>query len=105
LSIAGTTIVVRPQSGKDRGGTTAGGEAEVDDVSVLHDVFLAFQPDLAVIAAGGHRPARHQRVVAHYLGADDAAGDVAVDLAGSELRLNPARDRPGAAFVFANGEE
>ena len=47
-----------------------------------------------------------KRVVADDLGADEAARDVAVDLAGGvELRWRAAADRPGAAFVLADGEE
>src|SRR5207244_2121427 len=80
-------------------------EAEVDDVAILHDVVLALEADLAVIAARGHRSARHQRIVADDFGADEAARDVAVDFACGELRGRPARDRPGAAFVLADREE
>ena len=80
-------------------------EAEVDDVAVLHDVFLALEPHLAVVAARGHRSARDQRVVADDLRADEPARDVAVDLAGRELRRRAARDRPRAALVFADREE
>ena len=36
------------------------GVAEVDDVAVRDDVFLALEPHLAVIAAGRQRPARDQ---------------------------------------------
>src|SRR5258708_10715091 len=85
--------------------TTSRREAEVDDVAVLHDVFLAFEADFAVVAAGGHRTARDERIVADDFGADEAARDVAVDLAGGELRRRPARNRPRAAFVLADGEE
>jgi hypothetical protein len=37
--------------------------AEVDDIAVLHDVVLAFETDLAVLAADVHRAARDERVV------------------------------------------
>src|SRR5437773_124861 len=81
------------------------GEPEIDDVAVLHDVFLALEPHLAVVAAGGHRAARNERIVADDLRPDEAPRDVAVNLARGELRGRLARDRPGAAFVFADGEE
>ena len=55
--------------------------AEVDHVAVEDDVLLAFEPQLAVVAAGGERAAREQVLVAHDLGADEAALDVGVDLA------------------------
>src|SRR6185503_14542881 len=82
-----------------------GGEPEVDDVAILHDVLLALEPHLAVFLARVHRAARHQVIVADNLGADEAALYVAVDFAGGELRRSVARDRPGAAFVFAGGQE
>ena len=50
-------------------------------------------------------PRAIERVVADDLGADEAARDVAVDLAGRELGRRAARNRPGAALVFADGEE
>src|SRR5581483_562278 len=80
-------------------------EAEVDDVAVFDDVVLAFEAHLAVIAAGGHRAARDQMVVADDFGADESPLDVAVDLAGGELRRRVTRNRPGAALVLADGEE
>src|SRR5438093_163905 len=39
------------------------GKAEVDNVAVLHDVVLAFEPDLTAIAARGHRAARDKESV------------------------------------------
>ena len=42
---------------------------------------------------------------ADHLRADEAARDVAVDLARGQLRRRAARDRPGAALVLAGGEE
>ncbi len=44
-------------------------------------------------------------LVADDLGADEPALNVAVNLARRELRRRRARNRPGAAFVFADGEE
>src|SRR5713226_4422609 len=82
-----------------------GGESEVDDVAVLDRVLLAFETDLTVIAAGGHRAAGNQMVVGDDLRADEPARDVAVNLPGGELRLRVARNRPGTALVLADGEE
>src|SRR5262245_63811295 len=79
------------------------GEAEVDDVAVLNDVLLAFEPHFAVIAADGHRAARDQCVVADDFRTDEATGNVAVNLTGGHLRRRVAGDRPGAAFVLADG--
>src|ERR1051325_5102519 len=81
------------------------GEPEVDDVAVLHDVLLALEAHFAVLTARGHRAARDERIVADNLGPDEAAGDVAVNFSGGQLRRGLARDRPGAAFVLADGEK
>ena len=35
----------------------SGCEAEIDDIAVLDDVFLAFEADFAVLSARRHRPA------------------------------------------------
>src|SRR5262245_46542870 len=86
-------------------GGMSGGEAEVDHVSVLHDVLLAFEAHFAVVAAGRHRSAGDECIVCHDLGADEPAGDVAVNLAGGDLRLGPARNRPRAAFIVADGKK
>src|SRR3984957_16210550 len=80
-------------------------EAEVDDVAVLDDVFLAFEPDFTVVAAPPDRAAGDQRFVGHDLGPDEATRDVAVNLTRRQLRRCSARDRPGAALVFADREE
>src|ERR1700687_5860814 len=82
-----------------------GGEAEVDDVAVLHDVLLALEPDFAVIAADGHRAPADQRVVADDLSTDESPRDVGVDFAGREMRCGAPRDRPGAALILPDGEE
>src|SRR5205814_753854 len=78
------------------------GEPEIDDVAVTHDVVLAFEPHLAAVTARGHRAAGDQVVVAHHLGADEAARDVAVNLARRELGGRAARNRPRAALVLAD---
>src|SRR5262245_43447425 len=82
-----------------------GREAEIDDIAVSHDVFLALEPDLSVIAARCHRAACDEGVVADDLSANEAACDVAVDFAGGRLSGCTARDRPGAAFILADGEK
>src|SRR5438094_7513264 len=81
------------------------GEAEVDNVAVLHDVILAFEPDLTAIAARGHRAARDQRIVADHFRANEPPRDVAVNLAGGELCGRVPRNRPRAALVVADREE
>ena len=77
----------------------------VDHVAVGDEVLLAFEPQLAVIAAGGERAAREQPIARHDLGADEPALDVGVNRAGGFLRRRVARNRPRAAFVLADREE
>src|SRR5438552_8429532 len=78
---------------------------EVDDIAVVNDIFLAFEAELAVLAARGHGSSRDQVIVADDFRADESASDVAVNLAGGELCRRSARDRPGAAFVLADRKE
>src|SRR2546422_4331970 len=80
-------------------------EAEVDDVAVLDDVVLALEPQLPRLAALGLAPEAHELVVGDHLGADEAALDVAVDLARRLEGRRAAADRPGPALVLAGGEE
>ena len=46
---------------------------EVDDIAVLHDVFLPFEPQLAVFATRGKRAPCQQVLVAHHFGPDETA--------------------------------
>src|SRR3569832_2462182 len=67
-------------------------EAEVDHVTVLHDVVLAFQPPLAglfglLLAAAGD-----EVVIRDDLGADEAALEIGVDHAGG-LRCGGAEQK------------
>src|SRR5947208_16535080 len=80
-------------------------EPEVDDVAVPHDVLLALEAQLPRLAALRLAPVADELVERHHLGADEAALDVAVDLAGGLERRRAAADRPGAALVLARGEE
>src|SRR5215208_4673368 len=82
-----------------------GCKTEVDDISVLHDVFLAFQSHLAVVATRGHGAAPGQRIVGDDFGTDVSALNVAMDFASRRLRRRTTRDRPRAAFVFTHSKE
>ena len=79
--------------------------AEVDDVAVLDDVFLAFEPlevpGLGFLegAGGGHV------VVGGDLGADEALGQVGVDLAGGLDGAGAPLEVPAADLGLAGGEE
>src|SRR5215216_2446224 len=57
------------------------GKPEIDDIAVLNDIFLAFEPHLAVFAADGHRAASDERVIGDDLGANESTLNVAVNFA------------------------
>src|SRR5438552_5500368 len=78
---------------------------EVDDVAVLHDVLLALEAELPRLPALRLASVADELVEGDHLGADEAALDVAVDLAGGFEGRGAAADRPGAALVLARGEE
>src|SRR5258706_4478807 len=80
-------------------------EAEMDDVAVLHGIVLAFEAELARLAAFGVAAVADEVVVGHNFGADEAALDVAVDLSGGLARRRPLPDRPRLDLVFPGGEE
>jgi len=58
------------------------GKPEVDDVAVAHDVVLALEAELPRLAALRLAAQADEVLVRDHLGADEAALDVAVDLAG-----------------------
>src|SRR5262245_30978826 len=58
------------------------GVAKIYDVAVEDDVLLALEAEFRVVAAARDRSARQQVLVAAHFGADEAALDVGVDLAG-----------------------
>src|SRR5436309_13932013 len=77
----------------------------MDDVAVRDDVVLALEPEPTRLAAPGLAPQAHEVLVGDHLGADEAALDVAVDLARRLEGRRAAANRPGAALVLAGGEE
>src|SRR5580765_5739085 len=81
------------------------GKPEVDDVAVAHDVVLALEAELPRLAALRLAAQADEVLVRDHLGADEAALDVAVDLAGRLERRRAPADRPCAALVLARGEK
>ena len=75
------------------------------DVAVLHDVLLAFDADLARVAAGFFRTQRHVVVVFDHFGADESLLEIGVDDAGRLRGLHAADVGPCARLVGAGGEE
>ena len=80
-------------------------EEEFHDVAVLHDVFLALGTDEALFLAGRDRAVLDERFVRHDGGADEAALEIAVDLAGGLRRLGALLDRPCADLLGSCGQE
>src|SRR5207248_1929568 len=80
-------------------------EPEVHHVAVLHHVVLALDAHLARGLQGGLRAVLLEVVGPVDLGADEAALDVAVHLAGGLSRGGAAADGPRAALVGAGREE
>src|SRR5688572_1309059 len=83
-----------------RGGLCA--VEDFDDVAVLDAVGLAFGAEEAAFAGFGLGAAGDKVVVADDLGADELAGEVAVDGAGGVDGAAAGRDGPGAGFVGAD---
>src|SRR5499433_272515 len=81
-------------------------EAKVADLPVPHDVVLAFQPELALLAHRGHRAVGgDQLVVAHHLGTDEAARDVGMNGARGILGTGAPGDGPGPHLGLTHREE
>jgi hypothetical protein len=76
----------------------------VHHVAVDDDVLLALEAQLAGGLHGGLGLVLLDGLVGHDLGADEAALEVRVDLAGRAGRLGAAADGPGAHFLLAAGE-
>ena len=76
-------------------------EQEVDDVAVLHDIFLAFAADQALGLGGGHGAASLHVLKGDDFSPDEAALKVGVDLAGSLGRLSALLDGPCTALIGA----
>src|SRR5262245_31311003 len=78
-------------------------EPELDDVAVAHHVLLALDAHLAGGLGRGHRAGRHEVVVRHDLGLDEAALEVGVDDAGGLGGGRADRNHPGARLFGPSG--
>ena len=77
---------------------------ELDDVVVFHDVVFAFEANEAFFFEGGFRFVDEDVVAGVDFGADEAALDVGVDLAGGFLGGGSDFDAPRARFLRTDGE-
>src|SRR5579863_6228801 len=73
---------------------------DVKDIPVLHDVFLAFEPQRAPGARGSLRTGIEQRIPADGLGANKVVLQVGVNRARRLRSLGARRHRPRATLVF-----
>src|SRR5712691_1576369 len=80
-------------------------EEDMKDVPVGDEVGLAFLADPAAFLGGGFAARFQELIPADDFGADEAARQVRVDGAGGILGVGALTNGPGAAFVFASGEE
>src|SRR5262245_35905674 len=80
-------------------------ESEVNDIAVLDDVLLAFQPQLSFVASLAFAAGSDEVVVVNDFGPDESALEVAVDAAGSARRPVAATNGPSLHLVLADGEE
>ena len=68
-----------------------GAGAEIDYISILHDVFLALQAQQSFFAGGSKCTAVHQIIIAHYFCTNKAALKIGVNLSGCLRRFHAAR--------------
>ena len=81
-------------------------EQELDDIAVFHNVLLALGALQALGLDGGViKIVGLQVAVADDAGADEAALEITVDLAGSLRGLGAFANGPGAALFLAVGQE
>ncbi len=73
-------------------------------VAVLHDVLLAFRPDDALFLRAFPAAVRDELIVAHRLGANEAALEIGVNHARCLRRGVAAMNRPRADFLLAGRE-
>jgi hypothetical protein len=73
--------------------------AEVHHVAVLHDVLLAFEPELARLARTRFALERDVVVIGDGLGADEALLEIRMDDAGRLRGLGALGDGPGARLL------
>ena len=78
---------------------------EVDDVSVLHNIFLALAAHQTLGLGSGHGAAFLHILEGDYLSPDEAPLEVGVNLAGGLGSLGAVLDGPGPALVGTGGEE
>src|SRR5882724_6837492 len=80
-------------------------EAEMHDVAVLHDIFLAFETEFARLARARFAIEGDIIVVSDRLGPDEAFFKIGVNDAGRAWRPRAFRHGPGARLLGSGGEK
>ena len=80
-------------------------EAEVDHVTVLNHILLAFAAELALLLGGVDTAVLDHIIIGNDLRPDEAPLDVSVDFTGGLRGLGALFDGPGAALILAVGQE
>jgi len=78
---------------------------DVHYIAILHDVIFAFEAQRAFGARVGLGTRFQQLIPANGFGADEVLFEIGMNGSGAVLGACIQRDRPGAAFIFAGGEE
>src|SRR5260370_24417545 len=79
-------------------------EAEVKNVAILDEVFLALGPHLAGLLGGLFAAAGYEILVGNGLGPDETVFEIRMDDAGRFRGLGPASHGPGAGFLGPHSE-
>src|SRR6202034_3821074 len=79
--------------------------AEQNHIAILHDVLFSFELYLRALLGHGKAAGLQQVFPIHHFGFDESALDVAVNRAGSLLRVHSALDGPRAALRLAASEK
>ncbi len=98
-------LCCRPLSSQFRKNFRSAAMPDMHHVAILHDVVLAFEAQRAFGAGVGFGAGFEQLVPADGFSADEMLLQIGVDGAGGFDGAGADRNGPGAAFVFAGGEE
>src|SRR5215207_6810304 len=79
--------------------------ADVNNIAILDEVFLALQPELALCLRFIHGPKADEVFVRHYLRPNESALKISMDLTRRLLRGGAAFRLPGAHFILPHCEE
>ena len=79
--------------------------ADLHDVSIVDDVFLAFKPKQSLFLKGLMAAVLHEIIVMAHFRTDEMFLQVGVNHARGTLGVRALRNRPRTALFFANSEK